>query len=54
MGPGVGVNGIALRVTEGNDAAPALYERCGFVDTGDREPLREGAKTLAIVMRHPL
>lgn len=32
-----------LHVTEGNDAARALYVSCGFVPTGVWEPLREGS-----------
>jgi ribosomal protein S18 acetylase RimI-like enzyme len=31
-----------LGVVDGNDAARALYERYGFVDTGVANPLREG------------
>jgi ribosomal protein S18 acetylase RimI-like enzyme len=31
---------ILLSVTDGNDAARALYERYGFADNGDSEPLR--------------
>lgn len=30
---------IHLWVTAGNDSAYRLYERCGFVDTGERRPL---------------
>lgn len=31
---------LVLGVTDGNDAARALYERYGFADNGDSEPLR--------------
>jgi ribosomal protein S18 acetylase RimI-like enzyme len=31
---------VVLSVTDGNDAARALYERYGFVDTGHAEALR--------------
>ncbi len=30
---------LALEVTENNQAAVALYERCGFTETGESEPL---------------
>jgi len=30
---------LYLDVTDGNDAARALYQRYGFVDTGEHEPL---------------
>ena len=30
---------VELWVTRGNDAALRLYERCGFVETGDHQPL---------------
>ena len=38
-------------MTEDNDGALALYERCGFVDTGERESLREGSDATTVVMR---
>jgi GNAT superfamily N-acetyltransferase len=34
-----GVRRVTLWVTEGNDPARALYERAGFADTGERQPL---------------
>lgn len=34
---------VCLHVTEGNDAARRLYERHGFVGTGEWTPLREGS-----------
>jgi ribosomal protein S18 acetylase RimI-like enzyme len=35
-----GAHELVLSVTDGNDTARALYERYGFADTGDSEPLR--------------
>ena len=37
-----GAASIALWVADGNDAARRLYERRGFVDTGERDVIREG------------
>lgn len=34
---------VHLDVTVGNDPARRLYERCGFVATGETKPLREGS-----------
>jgi GNAT superfamily N-acetyltransferase len=48
------VGRMVLRVTEGNPDALALYEGCEFVDTGEREPLREGSRARTIVMARPL
>jgi RimJ/RimL family protein N-acetyltransferase len=41
---------IVLRVTEGNHEALALYEACGFIDAGEREPLREGSRASVMPM----
>lgn len=37
------ISTVELHVTEGNDTARGLYESCGFVGTGEWEPLREGS-----------
>ena len=37
-----GAASIALWVADGNDTARRLYERCGFVGTGQRDVIREG------------
>ena len=34
---------IRLSVTDGNEPARSLYERYGFADTGESEPLRAGS-----------
>ena len=36
-------NGVVLWVSDGNSAARRLYEHAGFVDTGQKEPLRPGS-----------
>jgi ribosomal protein S18 acetylase RimI-like enzyme len=45
---------IRLRLTVSNDAAIRLYERCGFLDSGDREPLREGSDVVTMSMTRSL
>jgi ribosomal protein S18 acetylase RimI-like enzyme len=49
-----GAKRAQLSVTEGNQAAFSLYTSFGFVDTGLREPLREGSPLQVIVMRRQL
>ena len=41
---------IRLRVTTTNDAAMHLYDTCGFVDAGERAPLRDGSNVIAASM----
>ncbi|HEU4850138.1 MAG TPA: GNAT family N-acetyltransferase, partial [Terrimesophilobacter sp.] len=47
-----GASGIALWVAESNDRARLVYERCGFVLTGQRDTMRPGLDELR--MRLPL
>lgn len=44
------VRRIVLTATVSNPVAIALYERCGFADTGERTPLREGSEILTMLM----
>jgi dihydropteroate synthase len=41
---------LVLRVTDGNEPARALYAGCGFRDTGEGSPLREGGELRCRVM----
>ena len=41
-----GFRRVRLLVNVRNNGAIRLYERCGFRDTGAREPLRDGPETL--------
>jgi ribosomal protein S18 acetylase RimI-like enzyme len=45
---------FGLGVTTTNAAAIALYEHLGFVDVGDRYPLREGTDLVIQIMAMPL
>ncbi|WP_186815001.1 GNAT family N-acetyltransferase [Terrabacter aerolatus] len=42
---------VVLHVSQGNDSARRLYERHGFVTTGEVQPLREGSPVLIDTMR---
>lgn len=44
---------VTLHVTRGNDGARRLYERHGFVATGEVQPLREGSPVRIDTMRRP-
>ena len=48
------VQSVELWVTETNDAARRLYERCGFVDSGARQPLPSNRALSEIGMRYPV
>ena len=48
---GQGASEVVLGVVDGNDAARALYERYGFVDTGVANPLREGEALIVREMK---
>jgi len=45
---------LGLWVTESNEPARRLYERCGFALTGDRQPLPSDPALTEIRMRLPL
>jgi GNAT superfamily N-acetyltransferase len=45
---------VHLWVTETNAPARALYERCGFALTGERQPLPYNPTVLEVGMVHPL
>jgi ribosomal protein S18 acetylase RimI-like enzyme len=49
-----GANRVELSVTIGNAGASRLYERLGFTDTGEREPLRPGSDLQLMKMRAEL
>ena len=45
-----GCDRLVLSVTETNEGAHRFYETCGFVDTGERHPLRAGAGLQSLVL----
>ena len=45
---------LYLWVTETNEAARKLYERCGFTDTGERQPLPSDTSLDEVRMRRTL
>jgi ribosomal protein S18 acetylase RimI-like enzyme len=49
-----GFEALCLWVTEANDAARRLYERCGFTATGERQPLPSDPAIPEIRMSRPL
>lgn len=49
-----GCGRLALTVTETNATARSFYDTCGFVESGDRSPLREGSRLLAATMTKEL
>jgi GNAT superfamily N-acetyltransferase len=51
---GLGFAGLHLWVTEPNDAARRLYERCGFTMTGERQPLPWDPAVTELGMHRPL
>jgi GNAT superfamily N-acetyltransferase len=51
---GRGLSQLNLWVTDGNQAARALYERCGFTPGGERQPLPSDQAQAEISMMLPL
>jgi ribosomal protein S18 acetylase RimI-like enzyme len=49
-----GCSRLVLSVTETNDGARHFYEACGFADTGERHPLREGSALDGLIFAKPL
>jgi GNAT superfamily N-acetyltransferase len=45
---------VILAVTEPNAGAAVFYEHLGFVDTNEREPLREGSELRVRILRRDL
>jgi RimJ/RimL family protein N-acetyltransferase len=45
---------VRLWVTETNAPARALYERCGFALTGDRQPVPSNPSLDEVAMTRPL
>jgi ribosomal protein S18 acetylase RimI-like enzyme len=49
-----GYSTLCLWVTHSNTAARKLYARCGFIPTGESQPLPSSPSLLEIRMRRPL
>jgi ribosomal protein S18 acetylase RimI-like enzyme len=49
-----GCSSLVLSVTETNEGARRFYEACGFADTGERQPLREGCALDGLIFAMPL
>ena len=49
-----GCDRLVLSVTETNEGARRFYEACGFADTGERQPLREGSALDGLIFAKPL
>jgi GNAT superfamily N-acetyltransferase len=49
-----GCDRLVLSVTESNETARRFYDACGFVDTGEREALREGSRMQTLILSKPL
>jgi ribosomal protein S18 acetylase RimI-like enzyme len=49
-----GMSRVHLWVTEGNHSARLLYERCGFQQTGERQPLPSDVRVIEIAMARSL
>jgi ribosomal protein S18 acetylase RimI-like enzyme len=49
-----GYPALYLWVTDTNDSARRLYERCGFTPTGERQPLPSNPERPEIRLRRPL
>jgi ribosomal protein S18 acetylase RimI-like enzyme len=45
---------LVLAVTETNEGARRFYEACGYVDTGERHPLREGSSLRTMIFAKPI
>jgi GNAT superfamily N-acetyltransferase len=51
---GRGCERAVLSVTESNEIGRRFYEACGFVDTGERDELREGSAIRTLILSRPL
>ena len=51
---GRGCHHLTLTVTDTNAVARAFYDACGFIESGDRSPLRERSRLLAVTMTKEL